>query len=341
MTAVPKSDHVPSPELIIHPAEASARRQQVAGSLVSFYEYSSRKPRAEQPETEVVLENVSLAERTTLRVGGPARFFAEPETSEGVASAFRFAQTRSIEIKVLGGGSNLLVGDGPHDALVLSLRKMRDFHYLKSSEGKYLISADAGASLPGVVASGVKLGSTELASFAGIPGTVGGAIRMNAGSPVTGFGKFVESIVCVDRTTGEFLSISHDDAGFGYRTSNLGSLIVLGATLSIDGGSRDEARELYKDHLRRKSIAQPLTAKSAGCIFRNPEGASAGKLVEASGLKGRCRGGAEVSSKHANFIINRGGATYEDVSALIEEIREVVSRLHGVNLSLEIQVWKS
>ncbi|MBN2713101.1 MAG: UDP-N-acetylmuramate dehydrogenase, partial [Planctomycetes bacterium] len=181
-------------------------------------------------------------------------------------------------------------------------------------------------------------GLAGLEDMAGIPGTVGGAIRMNAGSPVHGIGIFVEQIRGYDLSGREIL-MKDDQLRFSYRWSNLGDIIITEAVLSLNLGEPEEILDNMQSFRKAKQESQPVDQRTAGCVFKNTAQYPAGMLVDKCGLKGRCYGGATVSDVHANFIVNRDNATCDDVRSLISEIREEVKNKYGIDLHLEIELW--
>jgi len=271
-----------------------------------------------------------LSQYSTFGIGGPARYFAQVKTLQELKEACEFAKRKSLAILPLGKGSNILFDDRGFDGLVLHI-KLEEITF----EGA-TVTAGGGASftLLGAKASRQNLGGLEFAS--GIPGTVGGAVFMNAGAN----GKETkDSLHSVRYMTfdGKIHCYSRDELTFAYRTSPFQTMegIIVEATFQLEPTA--EARILQKKIVEYRIDTQPYKAKSAGCIFRNPEGNGAGLLIEQSGLKGYKIGGAEVSTKHANFIVNSGNATAKDIEELIKHIRETVQSNTGITLHDEVR----
>ncbi len=269
------------------------------------------------------LPDAPLARRTTIGVGGPADCLAEPRDEDELAAVFRAARENGLPVKILGSGANLLVRDEGVRGVVVRLAR------LDRRDGLHV---GAGFSLPRLVKAAAAEGLAGLEGLAGVPATVGGAIVMNAGGR---HGEIGAAVRYVDVMTpqGEFRRRDRDEMGFRYRGAALGGDVVtaVGFDLRPDG----DVRARYESVLSSKKAAQPLDRRSAGCMFRNPPGLSAGKIIEECGLKGARVGGASVSRKHANFIVNEGGATASDVLRLIDYVRDRVP----VALELEVQVW--
>jgi UDP-N-acetylmuramate dehydrogenase len=273
-----------------------------------------------------------LSLHTTFGVGGPCDFMVS--TAEALREVVSLARTQGLPVFVLGRGSNLLVRDGGIEGVVLRL-----VDQLASIEvSGHQITAGAGASLGEVVSRATSAGIGGLEFLAGIPGTVGGAAVANAGARDVWFGHRLAElgIMATDLTE---TRRKRDEVPFGYRTSGIATdWIVTFAVLAGVPATVDEARREVEAYLERRRSTQPLGERSAGCIFRNPPGESAGRLIEAAGLKGLSVGGAEVSTVHANFIVNAGGATAREILDLVEIVRERVRAVHGVDLELEISV---
>lgn len=191
--------------------------------------------------------------------------------------------------------------------------------------------------LSGLLEAAASKGLRGLECTAGIPGTVGGAVAMNAGEAEQGIGKFIRKIQWLPLDDGDVQELAPEEVSFSYRETRLpGRGVILGATFELEGGTEAEAREALREKLSRRRRVQPLTERSAGSVFKNPPGESAGRLIHEAGLKGSRERGAVISEKHANFIVNRGGATARDVMKLIRLIRERVAERRGIWLELEI-----
>ncbi len=290
------------------------------------------------------LYQADLAVRTTLFVGGRAEWLLEPANPDELVAAWRAALERGCRPRVLGGGANLVIADGLRRGVVITTARMvRLFREDLTSQGEPVLVAWAGAPLPGLVRAARELGWTGLEGLVGVPGHLGGGVAMNAGGR---WGEMWDVVARVSllSSAGEVFELAVEDARPRYRDGNLGGAVVLSAVLRLEHGRRDEIRERMRQYLSEKSAAQPVTERSAGCVFKNPDrerssGRSAGELLEACGAKGLRRGDAIVSPKHANFIVNTGRARASDVLALIEDMRRSVADHTGIELETEVQVW--
>jgi len=264
-----------------------------------------------------------LAPHTTFRVGGPADVLVEPRDEGELVEVLRAAGEQEIPLRILGGGANLLVRDEGVRGAVVRLSRL---------DGRRGDRVQAGRPLPRLVRETLREGLGGLEALAGIPGTLGGAIRMNAGGRAGTIGDVVRAVEVLT-LGGEFRRLPRPAVGFRYRGSALDGCVVVAAELELRPSP--QAPERFASLLRDKRRTQPLDRCSAGCIFKNPPGQAAGRLIEACGLKGVRCGGARVSPRHANFIVNEGGATASDILRLIDLIRKRVP----VPLELEVQVW--
>jgi UDP-N-acetylmuramate dehydrogenase len=280
-----------------------------------------------------IKQNAVLAEYTTWRIGGPADLLIVPERREQIAAAVRILREHEIPWIQLGRGSNMLVSDKGIRGAVFKLGKAFETIHI---EGETAVAGGAASFVKLSVLAG-KAGLTGLEFAGGIPGSVGGAVYMNAGAHGSDVSRVLQSAEVV-LETGELARWDVHDLRFGYRHSRLQEErgIVTEAVFRLQYGDRKEiaaALATYKDR-RRKT--QPLQMACAGSVFRNPEGTYAAKLIEESGLKGLSHGGAQVSTLHANFIVNTGNATAQDVLALMERIQETVYRNFGIKLEPEV-----
>ncbi len=279
--------------------------------------------------------DVPLSDLTWFRLGGPARRVAHPNCARELGGIFRRALEAGVPVKVLGGGANVLVRDDGFDGLVIRLDE--DVFQQVRLDGE-TVRAGAGADLLKVVRLCCRLGLSGLEGLAGVPGTVGGAIRMNAGGRHGEIGRVVESVDIVD-ADGSVRHLAKAEVGFGYRRTALDGCLVTGATLRLRADDPGRVYGEFKELWRAKKRSQPIAEHSAGCIFTNPPDESAGRLIDRAGLKGARCGGAAVSDKHANFIVGQRGATAGDVLQLIDRVRNTVSAKFGTDLELEIDVW--
>ncbi|MBK9947598.1 MAG: UDP-N-acetylmuramate dehydrogenase [Nitrospira sp.] len=276
--------------------------------------------------------NASLSEYTSFRIGGPADVLVEPADVEDVIRLVKQTHEQKLPIFVLGG-TNLLVRDKGIRGVVVSLAKLRA---IKEESGAVLY-AEGGVGMPTLIGHAIRRSLAGLEWAAGIPGTVAGCVVMNAG---TKLGEMKDSVkaVRVVLANGEVLDCPSESISFGYRQAALPVGIVVGVWLQLRPGVRADIEKVVKDYLRYRRETQPLTLPSAGCVFKNPANDSAGRVVEAAGLKGVSVGDACVSTKHANFIVNQGRASATDVLALIKKVRAQVARKTGVKLELELKL---
>jgi UDP-N-acetylmuramate dehydrogenase len=298
--------------------------------------------------TERVVTAVPLAPFTTFKVGGPADILFETRSSDEVVDAIRLAHSLRVPVRVLGGGSNVLVADAGWRGLVIRPRG-GEVHLV----GADLVKADAAVTINGLVRWTINRGLAGLEAWAGTPGTVGGAVYGNAHWKSVNIGDLVESVRIV-RPDGALRQVPADRMEFGYDYSRLkrSREVLLWAAFRVTAGAEPEQlRTTARASLAFRKRTQPLESPSAGCIFMNPdpvrdrvpEGipASAGALVDRAGLKGARAGGAEVSTTHANFIINTGSATAADIAALIDRCKAEVQKQFGVTLREEIVRFES
>lgn len=260
---------------------------------------------------------------TTMKVGGPADFLVEPRSPEDLAAAFRAARECDVPVRLLGSGANLLIRDEGVRGAVVRLT------HLNRRSGLHV---EAGYNFAKLVKETAAEGLSGLECLAGIPAHVGGAIRMNAGGR---HGETAAAVAYVDVLTpaGELRRLTRDQVGFRYRGTTLGDAVVVAAGFDLRPG--DGIRERYEDVLNQKKASQPLGTHNAGCMFKNPPGGQAGRIIDECGLKGLRVGNAHVSERHANFIENDGGATAADILALVAQIQKRAP----VALELEVLVW--
>jgi UDP-N-acetylmuramate dehydrogenase len=272
-----------------------------------------------------------LAPKTSMRVGGHAAAFAEVREASYLVAALAICDAEGIAWTVIGQGSNLLVRDEGFGGLVIKLAG--DFTKV-TIEGTR-VRAGGAVPIVSLCREAAKHGLTGVEGLVGIPGTVGGAVRMNAGTDVE-IGDLIDKVEVA--IAGEKLH-SFTRPEFAYRRSSLDrAAVVCAAELVLVPGDTREVQAELRRRIDRRNATQPLELPNSGSIFRNPPGDHAARLIEAAGCKGWREGGAEVSTKHANFIINRGGATCADVIALIGRVRDAVREMHGVELEMEVHV---
>ncbi len=282
---------------------------------------------------EYIKADEPMSKHTTFRVGGNADFFVEIGSPVELANMIKYLKQTERDYLVMGNGSNLLVGDKGYEGVILHLGSR--FNRIET-DGE-TVTAQAGALLSSVAKAAAQSGLTGLEFASGIPGTVGGAVVMNAGA-YDGEMKQVVSKVTVMTEDGELLELDNDTMEFGYRTSIIKSrpFIVLEARLTLAKGDAAAIREKMEDFACRRKSKQPLEYPSAGSTFKRPEGYFAGKLIMDAGLRGYRIGGAQVSEKHCGFIINVGNATAADISELMDEVVERVKEQFSVTLEPEV-----
>ena len=285
---------------------------------------------------------VPLARHTSLQVGGPAEALASPRCAADVATCAKLCHRYAIPLTPIGGGFNLLVCDGGLPGLVLRTDRLRTLAVDAGVEGERrgpALFAEAGVSHSQIARFAERQGLTGLEFAAGIPGSVGGWVAMNAGIPDREVG---DAILDVDVATlcGDRERRSGTSMAFRYRAAAAlaPGEVVVAARFALEAAAPARIGECVSRHLARRRRTQPLDRPSCGSVFKNPPGVRAGELIEAAGCKGVRTGGAEVSSLHANFIINRGGATAKDVLALIERVRERVLAQTGIALESEVRI---
>ena len=282
-------------------------------------------------------KQVPLAEFTTWRVGGPAEWLAEPTTIEETTAWLDWAHQNDLPCRVIGAGSNLLINDEGLSGLTLCLRRMQGVT-LDARSG--LVQALAGEPIPSLARRVAQAGLQGLAWAVGIPGTVGGAAVMNAGAQGGCTADCLESVRVAPLEGGESFELGRDQLAFDYRHSRLQEeeLVVLSARFRLDPGhDPDEITRITSGNLSHRTSTQPYTQPSCGSVFRNPEPLKAGRLIEGLGLKGSRIGGAEVSTLHANFIVNTGAATAADIDQLIQRVLQQVEAAHAVRLHPEVK----
>lgn len=282
----------------------------------------------------VVLEHEPMGRHTTFQVGGPADIFVEPGSREELKFATREARRAQVPFFVTGNGSNLLVSDAGYRGMIVHIG--RRLSQVEVSDT--LIHAEAGASLARIAKEALGHGLTGLEFAAGIPGSLGGAVVMNAGAYG---GELKDILMDVDVLTegGDFLTIPSEELDMSYRHSNVSGnhYIVLGAGMRLSLGEQDAIKERMNELAAARKQKQPLEYPSAGSTFKRPEGYFAGKLIQDAGLKGYTVGGAQVSEKHSGFVINRGGADAAEIYFLIQQVQKKVNNQFGVTLEPEVR----
>lgn len=277
-------------------------------------------------------KNVSLKKYTTFKVGGKADLIVTPKNIDKLKILIKLLKENNINFKILGNGSNLVFSDKPYKDVLIKLSELN-----KCEINDTIIRAGAGASLISVARKVSKEGLTGMEFATGIPGTIGGAVYMNAGAYKSDMGYIVSEIEVLTKEL-EVITMYNSDLNFKYRSSFLQQNpghICLEATIVLRKGNKNTIKALIEERKQKRLMTQPLEFPSAGSVFRNPEGDYAWRLIDICGLKGYTIGGAQVSKKHANFIINKGNATGKDVHDLILFVKNKVKEETGVDLKIE------
>jgi UDP-N-acetylmuramate dehydrogenase len=307
-------------------------RMQTDGTQVRFTRAQRRLESAVAGVLGAVRFNAPLKEYTSFHIGGPADVLVEPVDVEDIARLARQTHEQALPLFVLGG-TNVLVRDKGIRGVVVSLAKLRA---IKEEPGSVLY-AEGGVGMPTLIGHAIRRSLAGLEWAAGIPGTVGGCVVMNAG---TRLGEMKDSVkaVRIVSSKGALIHCPAESIDFRYRRATLPPGVVVGVWLQLRAGVRSDIGQIVKDYLHYRRNTQPLTLPSAGCVFKNPLNDSAGRLVEAAGLKGTSVGDAQVSTKHANFIVNQGHASAADVLSLIKKVRARIARKMGIKLELELKI---
>ena len=281
-----------------------------------------------------VFTEEAMSQHTTFKIGGPADYFLMPDKGEDVGRVIKICKEKEIPYFILGNGSNLLVGDGGYRGAVIQIYRNMSSVTVEGNE----ITAQAGALLSAVAAAAKNASLTGFEFAGGIPGTIGGAVVMNAGA-YGGEMKDVLTEVTVMNAEGDIFTLPTEELELGYRTSIIktAGYIVLEAKIRLKEGDPEVIRETMKDLTIRRTTKQPLEYPSAGSTFKRPEGYFAGKLIMDSGRAGYQVGGAQVSEKHCGFVINAGDATARDVRTLMDNVRDIVYKKYGVTLEPEVK----
>lgn len=276
----------------------------------------------------------NLSQYVNFKVGGPADILLKPKSKEQLLESIKVCMDNNIPFYVIGNGSNLLVLDGGFRGVVILLTDINNI----TIDGDRVI-AECGAMLKSVSDKAVASSLTGFEFACGIPGTVGGAVFMNAGAYDGCMSDIIESADVINEK-GEFLTLTNEELDLGYRSSIVmkRGYVVLSATFKLTKGETKTISDLVKDLTLKRESKQPLEYPSAGSTFKRPEGYFAGKLIQDAGLKGFSIGGATVSEKHSGFVINKGGATAKDILDLIKYIQDEVKKQFGVELHTEVRI---
>ena len=289
---------------------------------------------------------VSMASYSTFRTGGTVEALVEIDTEAMLVAVMQWLRQQRLPWHILGGGSNTLVTSGIHPGIYIRLRNAVRSAQVKpimdgSGQG-FLVTVGAGCSLPAFVGWCAGRGLKGLEFMAGIPGSVGGAIRMNAGAFGQAVGEWLHSVRCLTQRN-DVVEITREDMVFAYRTSSFPGEpaekpVITSGTFILEPGERELLQARIRELVRQRQRKQPAGVASAGSFFKNPEGDYAGRLIEQAGLKGLTRGKAMVSPVHANFIVNTGGAEPEDILELMREVRDRVLQQTGILLEPEVHI---
>jgi UDP-N-acetylmuramate dehydrogenase len=285
--------------------------------------------------SEILRREEPLSRYTWLKIGGPAEYFFVPRTEQELLAVIRACRSAGLAIHILGGGSNLLVHDeGVRGAVIRVMEPLMSGVTVQGT----VVTAGGGALLSHVVSEAVRHGLAGLEHLVGIPGTIGGAVVGNSGGRLGDIGQVIRSVSVLTQS-GDQAVRTGDELSFSYRRSDLQDLLVLSVTMELTADDTENLTRRTRKNWIMKRSTQPLADQSAGCIFRNPRGLSAGALIEQCGLKGQSSGKARISDRHANFIVTEEGATSRDIEQLISKIQRAVSEKFGVQLELEIRAW--
>jgi UDP-N-acetylmuramate dehydrogenase len=293
-----------------------------------------------------VTADVPLGPLTWYGIGGRADLLLRPRTVEDLATLVKRCRRSGTPLRVLGSGANLLAADEGVDGIVVKLDAPAFTEVKYNAQGEiHAMKAMAGADLAKTLMDATRRGLSGLAHMAGIPASIGGAVRMNAGGAFGSIGDAVQSVTCITRA-GEIVTYPRDEVRFGYRETNIPDPVILSAVFELTPDDPIRVRDRVKEIFTFKKRTQPLADHSAGCTFKNPidpvteHRVPAGKLIDEAGLKGRRVGGAEVSSQHANFIVCHPGAKADDVLRLLDEVKRRVFETAGIELEEEIVIWR-
>jgi UDP-N-acetylmuramate dehydrogenase len=284
---------------------------------------------------QIVNKDIALANYTWYGVGGNADYVITPKTVDELADVVKRCSENSMPVRVIGQGSNLLISDEGVKGAVI---KLEGEIFGKPRFDGETVWAPAGVNLSKLVLDCVRNGLGGLEALTGIPGSIGGAVRMNAGGKFGDIGAAVESVTLMDNE-GNIYEMCKPELVFDYRTTNITASIILEAKMKLVEGVPEQLLKTTKEIWIYKKNSQPLTSKNAGCVFKNPRGLSAGAMIDRAGLKGLKIGGAEVCDKHANFIVTHEECTSSDILRLIEVIQQRVKESSDIELELEIEVW--
>jgi UDP-N-acetylmuramate dehydrogenase len=285
---------------------------------------------------KIVETNYPLAKHTWYGLGGPADYFIRPKTVKQLQDVVRRCNENKIPIYVLGFGSNLLISD---EGLRAAVIKLEADAFTQTKFDGQKVTAGAGAELSKLVLTCVQKGLSGIEGLTGIPGSIGGAVRMNAGGNFGDIGSAVEFVTVMD-INGNIFEKKKPELVFDYRSVNITAKFIISAYMELNPSDPEQIMRTVKEMWIYKKNSQPLDTRNCGCIFKNPQSASAGSLIDRAGLKGLQIGGAIVSEKHANFIIAEKNCTGRDIMELIDTVKQKVKEQFDTDLELEIEIWK-
>lgn len=282
-----------------------------------------------------ITEHIPLNDKTFLRTGGRARYYCAVESVEDIVGCTEYSHKHNVPIFVLGYGSNSVMNDNGYMGLVVDCR--RRFNCFRFEQE--LLIAQSGSSLMNIVCEAVGRGLSGVEALGGIPGSIGGAVVMNAGAHGSEIGACVESVTCVDRHNGLMKTVPGSELQFSYRSSIIHQkpLIIVEVRLKLTPGNISSIKQTYTDLLNQRAAKQPLNKPSCGSVFKNPAHGSAGALIEQCGCKGMQIGGMMVSVKHANFIVNNGTGTSTHYHQLVFKVQKTVLEKTGILLEPEVE----
>ena len=285
---------------------------------------------------EIVKYDEPLKDYTRFGLGGPARYLVEPRNETELQEVVKRCNENSVDLYVLGRGSNLLVDDRGVDGAVL---RLTDTHFGQITVNGEVVRVGAGASLNRLLQVCARNGLSGMECLVGIPGSAGGAVKINAGGRFGDIGSLSQSVRLMDSTGYQFVR-PREDIYFGYRETNIMAKLILSAEFKLVQDNPEDIARTIKEVWMLKKNSQPLNSRNAGCVFKNPRALSAGALIDQAGLKGLSVGSAHVSERHANFIVVTHNASSADVLTLIQQIQQKVKERFDVELELELDIWK-
>ncbi len=277
------------------------------------------------------IKDESLSKHTTFKVGGKCDYYCLPKTLDELKNIMSLIKRNHMQFKVIGNGSNLIFSSKDYKGVIINLKNIKDCEMHNTT-----VKIDAGYSLSKLALEVSSKGLKGLEFACGIPASIGGAVYMNAGAYGNDMSNVIDSVTVLDEE-GKIKELKNQECKFSYRKSIFqnSKYIILGCTLHLQEGNKEEILSLINERRERRIFSQPLDKPTAGSVFKNPEGLKAWELIDKAGLRGKTIGGASVSEKHANFIVNNGNATGEDIKDLIELIQRKVKEKYNINLKLE------